>query len=110
MRSDVVVNSTVLRVSVVYYNLYFLFMLTDRSMTISLVLLQESNLTARQPWTAPITPYVEFNHRRRLANEGLVNLMGQLESIPHPTALHEDVLFITLQCLDSTARHQYAPV
>src|SRR6218665_209685 len=39
-------------------------------------LLQKSNLTARQPIRAPITPYILFNKQCRLANEGLVNFMG----------------------------------
>src|SRR6218665_2068251 len=37
-------------------------------------LLQVSNLTAWQVRTAPITLYIQFNQRRRPANEGLVNL------------------------------------
>jgi len=37
-------------------------------------LLQELNLTARQPCRAPIMLYISFNKRRLCANEGLVNL------------------------------------
>jgi len=51
-------------------------------------LLQESNLTARQPCRACITLYISFNKRRLLANEGLVNLTGiwdaNLDSLSHP--------------------------
>jgi len=43
-------------------------------------LLQESNLTARPPRRAPITLYNSFNNRCRLANEGLVNLIGNTGS------------------------------
>ena len=39
-------------------------------------LLQESNLTARQPCRAPITLYISFNKHHRLVNERLVTLRG----------------------------------
>jgi len=35
---------------------------------------QESNLTTRQLGRTPITIYISFNKRRRLANEGLMSL------------------------------------
>src|SRR6218665_2224867 len=53
---------------------------------------QESNLTARQPRRAPIPLYISFNKCRRLANERLVNLMGdtgrKLGSQAPPHVIH----------------------
>lgn len=42
--------------------------------------LQDSNLTAGQPRTAPITLYISFNKHRRLTNEELINLTGIQEA------------------------------
>jgi len=60
----------------------FNYKLTERSMFTSTVwtddseLLQESNLTARQPRRALITLSISVNKRRRLAIEALVNFVG----------------------------------
>ena len=59
-----------------------IFKLIDRIMITSTVwtddwkLLRKSNLSTRQPRRAPITLFILFNQRRRLAKEGLVNLTG----------------------------------
>jgi len=43
--------------------------------------MHEFYLTARQQRRTPITLYISFN-KRRLANEGLVNLTGDMERSP----------------------------
>ena len=45
----------------------------------SQVVTEESNITVRQPCKASITFYILLNKHRRLAKEGLVNVIGPLE-------------------------------
>ena len=51
-------------------------------------LLQESNLSARQPRRASITLYTCFNQRRHLAKEGLVNFTEQQKPHHAPDVIH----------------------
>jgi len=59
-------------------------------------LLQELNLTARQPCRAPIMLHILFNKRRHLASEGLVNLTGMWGVNSGLPAPHAKMLSTTL--------------
>ena len=55
-------------------------------------LLQEWNLTVRQPRRAPITLYISFIKRHPLMNEGLVNHVGDAGSECGSNAPHASTL------------------
>src|SRR6218665_3214966 len=61
-------------------------------------LLQELNLTERQPRGRHIVLYISFNKHRCLASEGLVNLSGSYGAqTSGPSAPHAKRLSITLR-------------
>jgi len=61
------------------------------------MLLQESNLTARQPCRAPIMLYILFNQNNHLAKEGLVNFTRYTGFELGSSELHASVLPTTVQ-------------